>query len=135
MSKSFNAFGGVVGRIYNLPFPIAINNRLLGLVLGWKVKLFGTAKIDVQEISHHKVSLFIRNRTRVQNHIGGVHAAAMALVAESATGFVVGMNVPIESVPVIKSMTINYIRRSKGSLKAVAQLNDDQIKNIRETAK
>ena len=33
-------------------------------------------------------------QAQVQNHIKGVHACAMALLAESATGAVFGMNVP-----------------------------------------
>ena len=35
---------------------------------------------------HAQVVMTLRNRTRVQNHIKGVHACGMALLAESATG-------------------------------------------------
>ena len=38
---------------------------------------------------------------QVQNHIKGVHACAMALLAESATGAVFGMNVPDSAIPYV----------------------------------
>eukprot|EP00123_Amoebidium_parasiticum_P012504 comp21402_c0_seq1/m.29475 comp21402_c0_seq1/g.29475 ORF comp21402_c0_seq1/g.29475 comp21402_c0_seq1/m.29475 type:complete len:167 (-) comp21402_c0_seq1:525-1025(-) len=135
MSKPFNAFSSIVGRIQRLPLPSNINNRLLAWALGSKVKFFGTAKIDVEHMAPNQVSLVIRNRSRVQNHIGGVHAAAMALVAESATGFVVGMNVRDSATPVIKTMTVNFVRRAKGNLRAVAELSEEQIRHIREIEK
>ncbi len=45
-------------------------------------------------------------RRKVQNHIGGIHACGMALLSESATGLVFGMNVPDSHVPLIKSMKV-----------------------------
>lgn len=57
----------------------------------------------------------LKNRRRVQNHIGGIHACGMALAAESATGIVVGMNVPDTAIPLCKSMKINFVRRCEGA--------------------
>ncbi len=56
----------------------------------------------------------LKNRRRVQNHIGGIHACGMALAAESATGIVVGMNVPDTAIPLCKSIKINFVRRCEG---------------------
>ena len=47
----------------------------------------------------------------MQNHIGGVHACGMALLSESATGLVFGMNVPDTHIPVIKTMKVGGGRR------------------------
>jgi len=66
----------------------------------------------------------------VQNHIKGIHAAAMALLAETATGFVVGMNLPDSKLPLLKSMKIDYVRRSTGDMRAVAELTPQQIQSI-----
>ena len=70
------------------------------------------------------------NRKIVQNHIGGVHAAAMALLAETATGFVAGMSIPGDRLPLLKSMEVNYVKRAKGNLEAVASLDDEAIAMI-----
>ena len=63
----------------------------------------------------------------MQNHIGSVHAAAMALLAESATGFIVGINLPGDKLPLIKCMNLNYVKRATGDMTAVATLTDAQI--------
>ena len=85
--------------------------------------------------SPNKAVASIANRKRVQNHIGGVHAAAMVLVAENTTGLVVGMNVPDTAVPVVKSLKVDFVKRATGSLRAEATLTDEQCERIRTEPK
>jgi hypothetical protein len=59
----------------------------------------------------------------------------MALLAETATGFVVGMSIPDEKLPLMKSMKIDYTKRAQGGLTAVATLTDEQIRQIQTTEK
>jgi len=66
----------------------------------------------------------------VQNHIHGVHAAAMALLAETATGFCVGMNLPDDKLPLIKSLKVSYLKRAVGGMRAVAELRPEQVQQI-----
>src|SRR5690554_8139327 len=75
------------------------------------------------------------NKKKAQNHIGSVHAAAMALMAESATGFITGLSVPDSRILVIRNMELEYIRRATGDMKAVASFSDEQIAYIKETEK
>jgi acyl-coenzyme A thioesterase PaaI-like protein len=56
----------------------------------------------------------------------------MALLAESASGYIVGLSLPAGKTPVIKSMTVNYLRRAKGGLEAVATLSDEARKHIQD---
>ena len=63
--------------------------------------LAGHAGIQVLELRPERVHLRLENRRQVRNHIGGVHAAAMALLAESATGYIVGLSLPAGKTPVI----------------------------------
>jgi len=59
----------------------------------------------------------------------------MALLAETATGFVVGMNLPDDKLPLIKSLKVDYQKRTKGDMRAVATLSNEQIQLIRTTPK
>jgi acyl-coenzyme A thioesterase PaaI-like protein len=95
-----------------------------------QVKLAGTARIWVEEMSDQRAVVHLKNRRRVQNHIGGIHACGMALAAESATGIVVGMNVPDSALPLCKSMKVNFVRRCEGDIKAVAHLTEEQLTKI-----
>lgn len=107
--------------------PAAWRTPALSLLFGSQVKLAGTAGIRVQEMTRQRATLSIANRRRVQNHIKGVHAAAMALLAESASGFLVAMNLPETKLPLIKTLKVDYRKRAVGGLTAVASLTAEQI--------
>ncbi len=92
-----------------------------------KVKLAGTTSIEVLATDGLKVVFRMKNRKKVQNHIGSVHAAAMALLAESATGFIVGINLPGDKLPLIKCMNLNYVKRATGDMTAIATLTNEQV--------
>ena len=128
-----NPLARAASAAYKLPGPLRV--RALSTVLGTVVPLVGTAGLRIEELTESRAVVAVPNRRRVQNHIGGVHAAAMTLVAETATGFVVGMNVPDDRVPVVKSLSVEFKKRAKGSLRAVASLTDDQRRMMRELPK
>jgi len=115
-----------------LTLPHSIAMRVLTWVFRYKVKLAGTSKISIVETDIKSVRFIVKNRQKVRNHIGQVHAATMALLAESATGFVVGLNLPGDKLPLIKKMNLQYVARSVGAITAVAYLSDEQI-NIMNT--
>ena len=128
-----NRLSRAVAVIGKLPSPL--QSPALSLLFGSQVKFAGTAKVRVHTLTHSRAVLSIANRRKVQNHIHGVHAAAMALLAESATGFLVGMNVPDDKLPLIKSLKVDYLKRATGALNAVATLTEAQIAAIHSEEK
>ena len=54
----------------------------------------------------------------------------MALLGESATGAVFGMSVPDDKIPLLRSMRINYVKRSNGDLRAEATLSEQERNRI-----
>ena len=106
--------------------PQSLRVFTLSKAFGKVVPMVGTAGIRYELVSPEKVVISIKNKRPMQNHINGVHAAAMALLAETATGFVVGLNVPDSRMILIKSLHVDYKRIAKGDLVATATLNDEQ---------
>lgn len=106
--------------------PAVLRPRARSLLMGRIVPFVGTAGLRIEELSDRRAVVSVQNRRRVQNHLHTVHAAAMALLAETASGFVVGVNVPDDRVPVIKSMRIDFLKRARGAMRAVAELTDEQ---------
>lgn len=131
MEKNFLA--SVVDKINNKPR--WYRGWLLNYLLGSTIKFVGTAGVKCESLTREESVWTLKNRKKVRNHIKGIHAAAMGLLAETATGMVVGMNVPDDRVPVIKSMKVNYLKRATGDLKAVATLTGEQIMQIVENEK
>ena len=127
MSTRPNQLSRTVAQLQGLPL---IGQWATSFALGRVVPLVGTAGLRYEAISPERVVVSIRNQRKVQNHIKGVHAAAMALLAETATGFCVGMNVPDDKLPLIKTMKIDYVRRSVGGMRAEASLRPEQIQQI-----
>lgn len=115
--------------------PANLQATLISKVFGQVVPLVGTAGLVYDELTPERVVVSIRNRRRVQNHIKNVHAAAMALLAETATGFAVGINLPDDKLPLIKSLKVEYLKRSQGDMRAVASLTAADIARIKNEPK
>ena len=95
-------------------------------VMGRAVPFTGTAGLDFAHMAPERVEIAVANVRRVQNHIQGVHAAAMALLAETATGMVVGMNVRDDCIPLAKALKMAFKKRATGAMRAVAVLTPEQ---------
>ena len=108
---------------------------LLSFIIGRIVPFTGTAGVRYEKMSRHEVIVSLSNSRRVRNHIRQVHAAAMMLLAETATGMVVGMNVPDDKIPLLKSMQTDFVKRSSGAIRAVATLSEQQMAQIKSQDK
>ncbi|TMW68022.1 hypothetical protein Poli38472_007694 [Pythium oligandrum] len=130
MAAKMNRLSRMVSKVTTSTLPDPLKHSALSFMFNSQVKMALTCGIHIKEWTHDQAKVELKNRWRVQNHIGGVHACGMALLAESASGMVFGMNVPDTHIPLIKSMTVRYKRVAKGDLKAVASLTPEQIKEI-----
>ena len=115
-----NALTRAVAKVMSMP-PV-LRSHLITLMFTSQVRFAGTGGIKFVTLEEGRAVLTIRNRRKVQNHIGGIHAAAMALLAETATGAVLGMTIPDTHIPLLKTMHVDYVRRAKGNLRAEATL-------------
>lgn len=113
----------------------ALRWRMLTWAFGKNVPFMHTARLQFLELSEERALLFLRNRRRVQNHIGSVHAAAVALLAETASGTLLTMNLPDDRVPLLKSMQIEYLKRAQGDLLAEATLETGARSRMRAEEK
>ena len=106
--------------------PAFLRGFVQNLILRRAVPFTGTAGLQYVALTPQRVEVAVANQRRVQNHIHGVHAAAMTLLAETATGMVVGMNVRDDCLPLAKELKVAFKKRAQGALCAVATLTDDQ---------
>ena len=106
--------------------PDSLRRFLLTKAFCSKVKFANTSGILIDRLSANEAHLRMMNKKKVQNHIGGVHAVAAGLLAESATGILVGLNITDNALPLLKSMNIEYKQRMQGDLKAVARISPEQ---------
>jgi acyl-coenzyme A thioesterase PaaI-like protein len=103
--------------------------------LGRGVPFTGTAGMRYEELTPERVVVTVANHKRVHNHIGGVHAMASSLAAETATGMIVGLSVRDDCSPVIKDIRLSFVKRGQGAMRAVATLTAAQRELIHTTTK
>ena len=115
-----NNLAKTVNKVKNYP------KWVLSFLIGRTVRFVGTAGISFEEMTTERVIASIENKPKNRNHIGQIHAAAMVLLAETATGMVVGMNIDDNKIPLIKSIKTNFVRRSSGGMRAVATITEEQ---------
>ena len=115
--------------------PKGIRSPLWSQAFGRIVPMVGSINFLFLEVNYDKLVVKFENHRSMQNHIGQVHACAMALLAETATGFVTGMNVPDSCIVLIKSLKVDFKRPSKGAMIAVATLTDEQQKLMQSSEK
>jgi uncharacterized protein (TIGR00369 family) len=134
-SRVDNRINQLISRIEALPVPRAWQQRLVTLGVGLTVPYLATSSVQFEQVTDASVTLSLKNRRRVQNHMKSVHASAMFLLAEAATGTVLNANLPEGSRFSTTHIEVDYLRRAEGDLKAVATLSNEQRALIRTTPK
>ena len=120
----------------NSTAPSFLRSPLLSYAFNSNIKYAGTTGIQIVEWNERQVVVNLKNRRKIQNHLGGIHATAMATLAESTSGMVFGIHVnDATHIPLLKSMEIRYVKRAMGDLQAIATITQDQIDEIQSTSK
>lgn len=116
--------------------PATARSKILSKAFGKVVPYVGTTGICYESVEPNQVVVSLENDKAVQNHIGSIHAVAITLLAETATGFILGLNLPSDRVLLVKSYSVNFYRPiKKGQIAAVASLSDEQRQHILDTPK
>ncbi|MDN3397952.1 DUF4442 domain-containing protein [Psychrobacter sp. APC 3426] len=116
--------------------PAGARSSILSKAFGKVVPYVGTTGVYYETVEPNQVVVSLNNSKAVQNHIGSIHAVAITLLAETATGFILGLNLPSDRVLLIKSYSVNFYRPiKKGQIAAIATLSDEQRLDILNTPK
>lgn len=115
--------------------PESLRWRVFSLAFGREVPFVATGGLRIERLTESEAVISLANRRRVQNHVGGIHAAAVALLAETASGLLVGRNLPDGALPLMSSLRLDYTTRASGGLRAVASLSAADIAALRNDRK
>lgn len=69
----------------------------------------------------------LKDRRSVHNHLGTVHAIAMCNMAELASGLMTDVSIPSGYRWIPKGMTVEYIAKARGDLRAIASLEEQPV--------
>jgi len=90
-----------------------------------KAPYFASIKPRVTLMQPGRAEVVIRQRRAVQNHIGTVHAIACCNACEMAMGMLAEATIPDHLRWLPKAMTVKYLKKASGELRAIASLAAD----------
>jgi hypothetical protein len=110
--------------------PPRLRRPLVTNAVGEVIPFVDTAGCFVEAYTPRRVAVRLDNDEAVQNHLGGLHAAALALLAETASGLVVALNVPDGSSPLLRTMDLSFDQFARRAVQAEATLTGDEGSQI-----
>jgi acyl-coenzyme A thioesterase PaaI-like protein len=103
-------------RLVSLPGGPWLYSRLIC----FKAPYFATIAPRFVALEPGRCAVDIRDRRRVHNHIGTVHAIALCNVAELSAGMMTDVSIPASMRWIPKGMTVEYLAKAVGTMHAVA---------------
>ncbi|WP_109124286.1 hotdog fold domain-containing protein [Dyella sp. C11] len=94
---------------------------LYGRLICFKAPYFATIAPRFLTLEPGRCEVAIRDRRRVHNHIGTVHAIALCNAAELTAGMMTDVTIPASMRWIPKGMTVEYLAKAKGTLVALAK--------------
>lgn len=96
-----------------------------------KAPYFSTIAPHFVSLEPGRCEVRIRDRRRVHNHIGTVHAIALCNLAELAAGVMTDASLPASMRWIPKGMTVEYLKKAKGTLHGVATPDQPLVESDR----
>jgi acyl-coenzyme A thioesterase PaaI-like protein len=104
-----------------LPF----GDRLFSTLVGLRAPYFRSVRPRFTVLEPHHVTLVVRDRRRVHNHLGTVHAIALCNGLEAAMGALAEVTIAADRRWIPQRMQVAYTAKATGDVTCVAQTSPD----------
>lgn len=88
----------------------------------WRAPYFASIAPTIEALEAGRCVVRLRDRRRVRNHIGTVHAIALCNAAELAGGLATDAAMPPTLRWIPKGMQVRYLKKAQGILRATAMV-------------
>jgi len=119
--STFDAYKAVAG--------LPQGKRVFSLLFQQKAPYFASAHIQVRDMAKNHAEVLVPKRRSVQNHIGTVHAIAVANGLEAAMGLLAEATTPKGYRWLPKGMDIEYVALSTSDIRCIAETTDEDWAN------
>lgn len=101
---------------------LPLGRQLFSQAFRWAAPYFRTIPANIESAEPGRVVVTMRDRFRVHNHLGTVHAIALCNLAELAMGLTAEVTIPPTHRWIPKGMTVEYTAKARGTMRAETRL-------------
>ena len=113
-------------RLWKLARRLPAGDRLFSRAFAFRAPYFGSVGPRFTVIEPHHAELVIRDRRRVHNHLGTVHAIALCNGLEAAMGALAEASIPRGKRWIPKGMEVAYTAKATSDITCVAETDAAQ---------
>ncbi|GAA1958169.1 hotdog fold domain-containing protein [Nocardioides panacihumi] len=103
-----------------------IGRRIFSITFSQKAPYFASIRPLVTELRPNFAAVRIRDRRRVHNHIGTVHAIALCNGLEMAMGALAEVTIPADKRWIPKGMEVAYTAKASSGVTCIAETDQEQ---------
>lgn len=105
--------------------PLPYGKQLFSRALGLLIPYTGSIQFQVEELDPGHAVVLLHDRRAHHNHLGSVHAIALANVAELTGNLALVAAMPETARFIVTSLTLDYTKKARGPVRASCRCPTD----------